>query len=146
MRLAFKLPCFLIILGIFTVLSSKGNAAPKEKSKELTRGLETRSAGLNTPPDRPWQNVTLDPFFILRGEKGKVWVERIIVVLQITVERVSPKLDVTGPSIRTALYDLFRSGQPETNIKKQALASLNQQAKRKAVTTMNISRSILIVR
>ncbi len=146
MRLAIKLPCFLIILGAFIVFSGKGTAALDEKPDELPRNLQTQSERPSPPRNMEWQDVTLEPFFLFQGEGPRAWVERIIVTFQVAVERNGRNIDVTDPNIRKAFYDLLRSGQPETAIKCQALASLNRQAKMEAVAAMKISKSILIVR
>lgn len=146
MRVAIKLLGFFLILGILLALSGRGTAAPEERLEKPLRGLQTRSESPGAPLKMRWQNVTLDPFFLLRGEGAKAWVERVIVTLQVAVEKNCPKIDITGPTCRKALYDLLLSGQPEVAIKHQALTSLNRQAKMEAVAAIDISRSILIVR
>jgi len=146
MRVAFKLSGLFLILGILLALNGRATAPPDEKMERPPRGLQTRGESTGTPLKMQRQNVTLDPFFLLGGEGAKAWVERIIITLQVAVEKNCPQIDLTGPNFRKALYDLLLSGQPEAAIKQQALASLNQQAKREAVAAIDISRSILIVR
>jgi hypothetical protein len=146
MRVAIKLSGLFLILGILLALNGRATAAPDEKMERPPRGLQARGESTKAPLKMQRQNVTLDPFFLLRGEGAKAWVERIIITLQVAVEKNCPQIDLTGPNFRKALYDLLLSGQPEAVIKQQALASLNQQAKREAVAAIDISRSILIVR
>jgi hypothetical protein len=136
----------LILFGAFWGFDTSANAALGEKAVgalETVAGQQKITEG--TPPIQE-QMVVLYPFFRLQKKGDKVWVERILVTFLMTVPKDSLAYDFNNPSFRKMLYDLLQSGEPETTIQAQAVASLHRQLEKNIDATAHISRSVIIVR
>jgi len=135
----------LFLLGVvIAILANAANAAPEAKmtaAQETVREIQTKAQG--TPPIQE-QVIVLDPFFLIRQQGAKVWVERIIATLALTTPEHTVKQDLNGPIIRKMLYDLVQSGEPEDSCRMQAVAGLQRHLGVEA--EVHLSRSILIVR
>uniref|UniRef100_A0A7C3UX52 Uncharacterized protein n=1 Tax=Desulfobacca acetoxidans TaxID=60893 RepID=A0A7C3UX52_9BACT len=88
----------------------------------------------------------MDPFFQLRSKDSKFWIERIIVTFLTASPKEALKDALNGPAFRMKIYDLLQSEEPEPVIRDQILAGLGQQLGMRTKTTVEISRSIMIVR
>lgn len=131
---------------VIAILANAANAAPEAKmtaAQETVREIQTKAQG--TPPIQE-QVIVLDPFFLIRQKGAKVWVERIIVTLALTMSKQTVKHDLNGPMFRTLLYDLIQAGEPEYTCQTKAVAGLQHQLGIDANAEVHLSRSILIVR
>ena len=136
----------LILFGTFWGADISANAALPEKVEgaiETVQGKQQFTEG--TPPVQE-QQIVLYPFFRLWEKGSKAWVERILVSFRIAVPQDSLTFDFNNPSFRKILYDLLQSGEPETTIQAQAVASLKRQLDKHIDAIAQISRSVIIVR
>jgi hypothetical protein len=146
MRSASNILIFLICLGILLGFTTSADPALKEKLRVPPREVEVRGKTPDGPPPIQEQKIILDPFFTLRRNGSRVWVERIIVTLVIAVPKNCLQHDLNSPTLRKKLYSLLQTGEPETTIEAQALSYLNRQVGVKTNAAVQISRSVLIVR
>jgi hypothetical protein len=118
----------------------------KKRLLEPWRWLRVSRKLLTAHPPIQEQKIVLYPFFRLQKKGSKAWVERILVTFRMAVPKDSLTYDFNNPSFRKMLYDLLQSGEPETTIQAQAVASLNRQLEKNIDATAQISRSVIIVR
>jgi hypothetical protein len=87
----------------------------------------------------------LSPFFLLQKKDAKVWIERVIVTLTVTLPKNCRQDNLTSPASRKILYELLQSQEQEVSIQSQALASLSRIMGINLDATIQISRSTIIV-
>ncbi len=136
----------LIFLGTCWGFDISANAAFKEKVAGPLEAVEGQKEIPKATPPLQEQKVVLHPFFRLQKKDSKAWVERILVTFFVSVPQGSLAYDFNNPTFRKALYDLLQSEEPETNIQAQAVATLNHQLEKNIDATVQISRSVIIVR
>jgi|GEM_PF-1237856 hypothetical protein len=140
----------LIVLAV-SVLSAVGfvlsaSAAPGGHNAEVPTPAPRELPGSEIPLPLQEQRIVLDPFFQLRSKDSKFWIERIIVTFLTASPKEALKDALNGPAFRMKIYDLLQSEEPEPVIRDQILAGLGQQLGMRTKTTVEISRSIMIVR
>jgi hypothetical protein len=135
----------LIFLGTFAGFDGRVNAAPKEKVPAALESVEGKKEVQGGMPPIYEQKIILHPFFRLQKKDSKAWIERILVTFLMSAPKDSLTYDFNNPTFRKILYDLLQSGEPENNIKAQAVAMLNRQLEKKIDATAQISRSVIIV-
>lgn len=137
---------FLICLGILLGFTTSADPARKAKTAVPPKEVQVRGKTPDGSPPIQEQKIILDPFFRLRRNGSRVWVERIIVTLVMAVPKNSLQDDFNSPTLRKKIYSLLQTGEPETTIEAQALSYLNRQVGVKTNAAVQISRSVLIVR
>jgi hypothetical protein len=135
----------LIFLGTFAGFDGRVNAAPKEKVPAALESVEGKKEVQGGMPPIYEQKIILHPFFRLQKKDSKAWIERILVTFLMSAPKDSLTYDFNNPTFRKILYDLLQAGEPENNIKAQAVAMLNRQLEKKIDATAQISRSVIIV-
>ena len=116
----------------------------------FTAGLDAATrAHVEIPDGSPpiqKQKITVSPFFHLHSNGPKAWVERILVTFMVTEPKTCPPDDLDNPTLRKMIYELLQSGQPSTTIQTQVSAYVQRQMGMKVRPSVQISRSVLIVR
>jgi len=92
------------------------------------------------------QKITVSPFFCLQSNGSKVWVERILVTFMVSASQNRLPDNLDNPTMRKMIYELLQSGEPPDTIQTQAVAHVQRQTGMKVSPTVQISRSVLIVR
>jgi hypothetical protein len=136
----------LILFGASWGFDISAKAALQEKGGGATETVQCQKNITDGTPPIQEQKIVLYPFFRLQKKDSKAWVERILVTFLVAVPKDSLTYDFNNPSFRKILYDLLQSGEPETAIQAQAVASLNRQFGKNIDATAQISRSVIIVR
>jgi hypothetical protein len=141
MRLNTIIFVFLIFLGAFWGFSVSANATPgapesAQGQKEIAHGVPSNQA----------QKIVLSPFFRLQKRDSKVWIERILVTFLMARPLDCLKYDLNNPAFRKAIDDLLQSEEPGRAIESQAMNALNRQLGMNVDATVQISRSVIIVR
>jgi hypothetical protein len=98
------------------------------------------------PPRRQEQEIALTPFFRLRSSGSRVWVERILVTFLVTAPSNCLPKNFDNPTLRKTIYDLLQSGEPAATMQTKAVAQVQRQTEMKIPPSVQISRSVLIVR
>jgi len=132
---------FLIFLGAFGAFSVSANATPRVP--ESTQGQEEIAHGV---PSNQEQKIVLSPFFRLQKRDSNVWIERILVTFLMARPLDGLKYDLNNPAFRKAIYDLLQSEELGRAIESQAMNALNRQLGMNVDATVQISRSVIIVR
>jgi hypothetical protein len=132
--------------AILAVLANNANAGPEEKMMGHLQAVQVPKEISAGPPPIQESAMALDPFFLIREKGSKVWVERIIVTISLTMPKPAVKHDLNGPLFRKKVYDLLQSGESEDIIHTQTVAGLHRQLGMDADADVHLSRSILIVR
>jgi hypothetical protein len=146
MRLNSLIVILLIFSGAFCGFAISANAAPQEKVAGAQRVLQGQREITDKGPLDQEKKIILYPFFQTQRKDSKIWMERIIVTFLMSMPKDCLKYDLNSPAFRKMLYDLLQSEAPETAIQSQALASLSQQLGMNVDATVQISRSVIIVR
>ncbi|MFZ2087361.1 MAG: hypothetical protein WAU47_02195, partial [Desulfobaccales bacterium] len=96
----------------------------------------------------PLEELRLDlaPFFLFQQKGPHVWIERVIVTFLMAAPKNTLKYDINNSNFRKMIYELLHSGKPEPAVQDQAMDNLNRQLNINLETTMQISRSVIIVR
>ena len=141
MRLNNIIFIFLIFLGAFGAFSVSANATPRVP--ESTQGQEEIAHGV---PSNQEQKIVLSPFFRLQKRDSNVWIERILVTFLMARPLDGLKYDLNNPAFRKAIYDLLQSEELGRAIESQAMNALNRQLGMNVDATVQISRSVIIVR
>jgi len=141
MRLNNIIFVFLIFLGGFGAFSVSANATPgvlesAQGQKEIAHGVPSNQA----------QKIVLSPFFRLQKRDSKVWIERILVTFLMARPLDCLKYDLNNPAFRKAIDDLLQSEELGRAIESQAMNALNRQLGMNVNATVQISRSVIIVR
>jgi hypothetical protein len=136
----------LILFGAFWGADISANAALPEKVEGAVETVQSQQQIAEGAPPIQEQQIVLYPFFRLQKKGSKAWVERILVTFRVAVPQDSLTYDFNNPGFRKILYDLLQSGEPETTIQAQAVASLNRQLNKNIDAIAQISRSVIIVR
>jgi hypothetical protein len=136
----------LILMGTLWGFDISANAALKEKVAGTLESVEGQKEISEGAPPIQEQKIILHPFFRLQKKGSKAWVERILVTFLMVIPQDSLKYDFNNPTFRKILYDLLQSGEPETAVQAQAVATLNRQLEKNIEATAQISRSVIIVR
>lgn len=141
---------YIVICMVFFICSVGFNtrlgATPKEKAVAAKEEAQSQSnIHYGTPPIQE-QKIALNPFFRLQSNGSKVWVERILVTFTMALPKNHLEYDFDSPTFRKMFYDLFQSGELETNIQAQAVAELKRQVGMNVKPAVEISRSVLIMR
>ena len=92
------------------------------------------------------QKINVSPFFRLQSNGSKVWVERILVTFMVAAPQNVLPDSFNNPTLRKMIYDLLQSGEPAATIQTQAGAHVQRQTGMKVRPSVQISRSVLIVR
>jgi len=92
------------------------------------------------------QKIAVSPFFLLQSHDSKVWVERILVTFMVATPKNCLPDNFDNPTLRKLIYDLLQSGEPAATIQNKAVAQVQQQTGMNVRPTVQISRSVLIVR
>jgi hypothetical protein len=116
----------------------------------FTAGLDAATCAHAEIPDGSppiqEQKIAVSPFFRLHSNGSKVWVERILVTFMVTAPKACPPDDLDNPPLRKMIYDLLQSGQTSTTIQTQVSSHVQRQMGMKVRPSIQISRSVLIVR
>jgi len=136
----------LILFGVFWVSAISAHATTREKvpgdQEPVQSQMEIPNDGSSSIQD---QKIVLSPFYQLQRKDFKVWTERIVVTFLIALPQGNPKLDLNCPDFRKMLYEMLQSGESETAIQAQAVASLGRQSGMNIDGAVQISRSVMIV-
>ena len=136
-----------IILFICSVgFVSRLDAATKERTTAVSSATGALAEIPDGPPLIQEQKITISPFFRLHSNGSKVWVERILVTFMVTAPKACPPDDLDNPPLRKMIYDLLQSGQTSTTIQTQVSSHVQRQMGMKVRPSIQISRSVLIVR
>jgi hypothetical protein len=100
----------------------------------------------NSSPPIQQQKIAVSPFYRLHGNGSKVWVERILVTFMVTAPKTCSSDDLDNPTLRKMIYDLLQSDQTSATIQTQVVAHVQRQTGMKVRPSVQISRSVLIVR
>ena len=98
------------------------------------------------PPPIQEHKIALAPFYRLRSNGSKTWMERILVTFTVAAPKDRLHRDIDNPTFRKIFYELLLSGEPEATIRAQAVDHLQKQVGMKVDPAVEISRSFLIVR
>lgn len=88
----------------------------------------------------------LPPFYQLQRKDSKIWMERILVTFLTAMPKDGLNDDLNNVNFRKMVYELLQSGAPAPTIQSQAVAGLSRQLGRAVEATVQISRSVIIVR
>lgn len=130
---------------ILVVLANSAIAGPEEKLPGHQGAVQISKERAPGQPPIQEAGIALDPFFLIREKGSRVWVERIIVTIDLKMPKPAVKHDLNGPVFRQKFYDLLQSGESEDVIQTQAVAGLQRQLGMDAEAYVRLSRSILIV-
>jgi len=136
----------LVFLGALWSSARCDDATPKERIAGTQEVVQGQKGITDVVPSNKDQMVVLSPFYQLRRKDSKVWLERIIVTFLMEMPKDCLKYDFNSPTFRKGLYDLLQSENPKTAIQSQVLASLSRELGVNVEATMQISRSVIIVR
>ena len=136
----------LIFLGAIWSFPISAYATPKEKIAGAQEVMKGQKGTTDEVPSDKEHMMVLSPFFQLQKKDSKVWIERIIVTFLMTMPKDCHKHDLNSPTFRKMFYDLLQSEKPETAIQSQAVVSLSRELGMNIDATVQISRSVIIVR
>ncbi len=129
----------VILLGLLKSLYVSASIIPRTEN-EVSGQHMTNEAAYNQH-----QKIALSPFFLLRKKDARVWLERVIVTLKVTLPKNCRQDDLTSPASRKIIYELLQSQEQEVALQSQARASLSRIMGINLDATMQISRSTIIV-
>jgi hypothetical protein len=146
MRILNHVLIVLIFLICSVVFCPKLEAAPQERAMAANGATRAQAEVPDGPPRRQEQKIALTPFFRLRSNGSRVWVERILVTFLVAAPRNCLPKNFDNPTLRKMINDLIQSGEPAATIQTKAVAQVQRQTEMKVQPTVQISRSVLIVR
>ena len=135
----------IIALGAFWGCAAEANAVPPEKRTEVPKMTQDQKAIAEESSLDKERKIVLAPFFQPQRKDSRMWIERIIVTLLMTMPKDLHKYDLNNPIFRKMLYDFLLLEEPDNNIKSQVLSSLSKQLGMHIDASIQISRSIIIV-
>ncbi|MEJ2069966.1 MAG: hypothetical protein P8X65_12240 [Syntrophobacterales bacterium] len=136
-----------IILFICSVgFVSRLDAATKERTTAVSSATGALAEIPDGPPLIQEQKITISPFFRLHSNGSKVWVERLLVTFMVAAPKNCLPDNLDNPTLRKTIYDLLQSGETAATIQTQAVTHVQRQTGMKLRPTVQISRSVLIVR
>jgi len=146
MRLFTHVLICLLFIQYSVCLPTRVNAEPAEKAAVANGESRVAEEMPEGPPLIPERRVALAPFYLLQSKGSKVWMERILVNFSLAAPANRLKHDLDNPTFRKKLYELLRSGEPEATIQTEAVAHLRRQVGEEIDPTVQVNRSVLIVR
>ena len=129
----------VMLLGLLKSLYVSASIIPRTENEVPGQRM------LNEAAYNQHQKMVLSPFFLLQKKDARVWIERVIVTLAVTLPKNCRQDDLTSPASRKILYELLISQEPELSIQSQARASLSRIMGINLDAAMQISRSTIIV-
>ena len=129
----------VMLLGLSKSLYVSASIIPRTEN-EISGQHTTNGTAYNQH-----QKMVLSPFFLLQKKDARVWIERVIVTLAVTLPKNCRQDDLNSPASRKILYELLISQEPELSIQSQARASLSRIIGINLDAAMQISRSTIIV-
>jgi hypothetical protein len=145
MRLLTYLVIFSILWGggwLFEIDAYAAHDAGATGAQEVVQAQKDSTA----VPVEQAHKFVLPPFYQLQRKDSKIWMERIIVTFLMAMPKDGLKDDLNNVNFRKMVYELLQSGAPAPTIQSQAVAGLIRQLGRAVEATVQISRSVIIVR
>ena len=137
--------CFILL--IFCVVSTlRLDAATRDRNVSVNDATRVPAEIPDGPALIQEQEITVSPFFRLQSNGSRVWVERILVTFMVAAPKNVLLDSFTNPTLRKMIYDLLQSDETAATIQTQAVAQVQRQTGMKVRPTVQISRSVLIVR
>jgi hypothetical protein len=127
-------------LGVMLLLPIPAPGAQGEPQQPPAKGAAA------PPAVQPLHPLVLDPFYLVREEDSRCWVERVLVEVEMAGLDPHAPLDLSAPEYRKVLYEYLNSKESGHFSESEVRNALNQQARGEVVRTVRISRSTLIVR
>jgi hypothetical protein len=137
-----------LFLGLLTAYGAEGLSG-EPGAAPATGTPAPALASLNTPKSpasQPQATVTLEPFYLLREEGGRVWVERCLVTLELNLRDQPQNIDLTAANLRAVIYGFLNSETHLDELLPKTLDGINNFLKRKVVADVKVSRSVLLLR
>lgn len=104
-----------------------------------------KAALASQKPERPAvQALVLEPFYFFREKESGVWVERILV--QVEVDGNQAPVDLSAGQNRALLQEILDSEADVDQLAARALANLQKNLGSQALQSLKVSRSTLILR
>jgi len=146
MRLFTHVLMCLLFIQYSVCLPSRVDAGPAKKAAVADGESRVSMEMPEGPSPILERRVSLAPFYLLQSKGSKVWMERVLVNFSLAAPANRLKHDFDNPTFRKKLYELLRSSDPEATIQTEAVAQLQRQVGEEIDPTVQISRSVLIVR
>lgn len=109
---------------------------------------------MSAPSERLGQNkerstsqiyaVCLAPFYLIKEAHKRVWVERVIVTVEVD-QPLKSSFELASPTQRALIFDLLSSEKDDGAMQHNVLAALRRMMKEKLVTGVKFSRSLLLL-
>jgi len=136
----------VVLSGFFLGFVVTADATLKTKPIERADSVQGNKTLSDGHPPLEELRLDLAPFFLFQQKGPHVWVERVIVTFLMAAPKNTLKYDINNSNFRKMIYELLHSGKPEPAVQDQAMDNLNRQLNINLETTMQISRSVIIVR
>lgn len=136
----------LILFICSVVFASRLDADTKERAVAVNGATRAPAEIPDGSAPIQEQKITVSPFFRLQSNGSKVWAERILVTIMAASPQTCLPDNLDNPTLRKMIYDLLQSGEPVATIQTQAGAHVQRQTGMQVRPTVQISRSVLIVR
>ncbi|MEW6386695.1 MAG: hypothetical protein AB1491_04170 [Thermodesulfobacteriota bacterium] len=136
----------LLGLGLLLALGAEGLSAGPGPAVSPRAGALASLNLPQSPPSPPHETVTLDPFYLLREEGNRVWVERCLVTLELNRRDRPKEIDLTGPGLRAVIYGLLNSDTHLDELLPKTMNSINKFLRGNVVADVKMSRSVLLLR
>ena len=125
--------CVLLLMGL----------SPWQAGGEEVEGAKATLAS-QKPEGPAVQALVLEPFYFFREKESGVWVERILVQVEVYGDQVPGELS-TGQN-RALLQEILDSETDADQLAARALANLQKNLGSQALQSLKVSRSTLILR
>jgi hypothetical protein len=137
-----KVRIFRFVLLLFLIFGlTVGEAGPAENAPTQAPLLAKAEGDRDVSSSQ--QTIALEPFYLIQEKEAKVWIERIIVTLELDQSRRLTMV-FNCPHQRSRIFDILISEPKKGPLAAKVQAALNQTLGEPAVTSAHLSRSFLL--
>jgi hypothetical protein len=131
----------MLLATIFMVGLTLGEAGSSDKVRPqgVLLANVTRSPGSAGPP----QTIALEPFYLIEEKGPKMWIERVIVTLEVGQIRLSAT-EFNKPEQRSRIFDILVAEPEKGPVPSMVKEALNQTLGEASVSSVQLSRSFLL--
>jgi hypothetical protein len=136
-NISFALLITLLMVGLIINTAGSSENAPQD-------AIPVATAIGNREVFFPQQKIVLEPFYLIQEKHAKVWIERVILTLNLDQLR---KLTTTfnHPHQRSMIFELITSHPEPDLLPTKVQAALNHMLGDPIVTAVHLSRSFLLL-
>ncbi len=127
----------IILMAGFTM----GEADPGENIPPQGAPLAKVTAAQQLSP--VMQTIALEPFYLIHEKGAKVWVERVIVTVEVSPDRQWASL-FNKPEQRSRIFDILAVEHGKGPVPSLVKTALNQSLVEAPITSVQLSQSFLL--